>query len=202
MPYDPFCKGISTIWRLVRFSSAAKASRFRRTGRPLPREEFSSDFTENYMSAPQKATEATELEQRLTKQIKILEIEKSVAGRLGFWKGLLTGFLSVFLAFVVAVFIIWQNKERAVEFVAGHFFMDYAENLFSGFPDGYMTHNRERVILVLDEFTNAMAAQRVSKDDFRAIFYELMGDLRDQRLTYQELEALLQHFERAARGSE
>jgi hypothetical protein len=29
-----------------------------------------------------------------------------------------------------------------------------------------------------------------------------MGDLRDQRLTYQELEALLQHFERAARGTE
>jgi hypothetical protein len=187
---------------LVRFSSEAKASLFLRTGKPSPREKFPGVFRENNMSAPQKTTEAPELEQRLTKQIKILEIEKSLAGRLGFWKGLLTGFLTVFLLFIGAVFVIWQNKERVVEYVAGHFFMDYAENLFAGFPDGYMTHNRERVLLVLDEFTNAMAAQRVSKDDFRAIFYEIMSDLRDQRLTYQELEALLQHFERAARGTE
>ncbi len=153
------------------------------------------------MSATQKATDAPELEQRLTKQIKILEIEKNLAGRRGFGKGLLTGVLTMFLLFIGAGFVIWQNKEKAIEYVASHFFMDYAENLFAGFPDGYMTYNRERVLAVLDEFTNAMAAQRVSRDDFRAIFREILGDLRDQRLTYQELEALLQHFEQAARGT-
>ena len=143
-----------------------------------------------------------ELQQRLTKQIKILELEKSLAGRRGFWKGLATGFLVVVLLLAGVGVFIWQNPTAVVEFVAGHFLMDYAENLFSGFPDAYMTYNRERVLKVLDEFTNAMAAERVSRDDFRAIFREILGDLRDQRLTYQELEALLQHLEQAAHATE
>jgi hypothetical protein len=151
------------------------------------------------MNSTEKTRSDAEVEQYL-KQIKILEIEKSMAGRLGFWKGMCAGVLTFFLLLMGTGFWAWQNKEKVVEYVASQFFMDYAKNLFAGFPDGYMTHNRERVLLVLDEFTNAMAAQRVSQEDFHAIFREFLGGLRDHRLTYQELESLLQHFERAARG--
>jgi hypothetical protein len=141
------------------------------------------------------------VEQYLIKQIKILELEKSLAGRRGFWKGLTTGFLLMLFVLVGMGFVIWQNRGKAVELVASHFFMDYAENLFAGFPDGYMTHNRERVLLVLDEFTNAMAGHRVSRQDFHDIFRQFLGALQDQSLTYQELEALLQRLEQAAGGS-
>jgi hypothetical protein len=154
------------------------------------------------MSPTENVRGNLELERRLTKQIKILELEKSLAGRRGFWKGLATGFLVIVLLLAGFGMLIWQNPTGVVEFVAGHFLMGYAENLFAGFPDAYMTYNRDRVLQVLDDFTNAMAAQRISREDFRAIFRQFLAALQDQRLTYQELEALLQHLEQAAHATE
>ncbi|MDZ7292583.1 MAG: hypothetical protein ONB44_02070 [candidate division KSB1 bacterium] len=142
-----------------------------------------------------------ELQRRLTKQIKILEIEKSLANRRGFWKGLLMGFLLAVVLLVGMGLIVWQNRAKVVEFAATHFLMDYAENLFAGFPEAYMTNRRERVLLVLDEFTNAMAAQQISREDFKDIARQVFAALRDQRLTYQELDALLDRLEQASRST-
>jgi hypothetical protein len=140
--------------------------------------------------------------QRLAKRIKILEIEKNMAAGRGFWKGLLVGVAAVMLLMGVAGFLIWQNQAATLEFVADHFLMGYLENLFAGFPEAYMTNNRERVIQTLDTFTNAMQNQQVSKDDFREIARQIFAALKDQRLTYQELDGLLAHLQKAAQPVE
>lgn len=139
---------------------------------------------------------------QLVRQIKILEIEKRLASRRGFLKGLATGLLLAIMPVVIVGVIVWRNPAKVVEFAASHFLMGYAENLFAGFPEAYMTNNRDRVLQVMDEFTNAMASQRVSRDDFREIFRQSFAALQDQRITYQEMEVLLQSLERASRSTE
>lgn len=140
--------------------------------------------------------------QRLAKQIKILEIERNLAGRRGFWKGLLTGVGVLLLLMGVTGFIILQNPAATFEFAADHFLMGYMESLFAGFPDAYMTNNRERVIQTLDDFTNAMQYQRISQDDFRNIARQMFAALQDRRLTYQELDGLLATMQEAAKPPE
>lgn len=140
--------------------------------------------------------------QRLAKQIKILEIERNLAGRRGFWKGLLTGLLVMVLLAGGMGLIAWQNPAGTLQWVVENFLMDYAESLFAGFPDAYMTNNRERVIQTLDEFTNAMQYQRVSRDDFREIARQIFSMLQDRRITYQEMDGLLASLQKAAREDE
>ena len=140
-----------------------------------------------------------QLQQRLAKQIKVLEIERNLAGGRGFWKGLLAGVGIIVLLFGVLGFVVWQNPAATLAFVADHFLMDYMESLFAGFPDAYMTNNRERVIQTLDEFTNAMQFQRVSQENFRSIARELFAALKDRRLTYEELDGILARMQNAAK---
>ncbi|MGH7601934.1 MAG: hypothetical protein ACREOI_36690 [bacterium] len=140
--------------------------------------------------------------QRLAKQIKILEIERNLAGRRGFWKGLLTGLAVIVLLIGGIGLIAWQNPAGTLEFVAENFLLGYMESLFAGFPDAYMTNNRERVIQTLDEFTNAMQYQRVSQEDFREIARQIFAMLQDRRLTYQELDGLLESLHKAAQMTE
>jgi hypothetical protein len=142
------------------------------------------------------------LQQKLAKQIKILEIERNLAGRRGFRKGLIAGLTVVLLPILVLGFVALQNPGAALEFAAENFLMDYAESIFAGFPEAYMTNNRERVLQTLDEFTNAMQSQRVSKEDFRGLGRQIFGALQDRRLTYQELDGLLTAMQEAAKASE
>jgi hypothetical protein len=140
--------------------------------------------------------------QRLAKQIKILEIERNLAGRRGFWKGLLAG-LSVMVLLIGGMGLIaWQNPAGTLEFVAENFLLGYMESLFAGFPDAYMTNNRERVIQTLDEFTNAMQYQRISQEDFRDIARQVFAMLQDRRLTYEEMDGLLESLHKAAQATE
>jgi len=140
--------------------------------------------------------------QRLAKQIKILEIERNLAGRRGFWKGLLAGFAVMVLLIGAIGLLAWQNPAGTLEFVAENFLLDYVKSLFAGFPDAYMTNNRERVIQTLDEFTNAMQYQRVSQEDFRDIARQIFAMLQDRRLTYQEMDGLLESLHQAAQATE
>lgn len=153
-------------------------------------------------SAGWNKTDLGDLQQKLMKQIKILEIERNLASRRGFWKGLLTGVAVLLLLLAGSGFMILQNPAATLEFAADHFLMDYLEGLFAGFPDAYMTNNRERVIQTLDDFTNAMQYQRVSPDDFRAIARQMFAALQDRRLTYQELDGLLATMQEAAKPPE
>jgi len=143
-----------------------------------------------------------QLQQRLAKQIKVLEIERNLAGRRGFWKGALAGVGVIVLLVGLMGFIALQNPAATVEFVVENFLMDYVEGVFAGFPDAYMTNNRERVIQTLDEFTNAMQYQRIGKDDFRVIARQMFAALQDRRLTYQELDGLLATMQEAAKPQE
>jgi len=149
-----------------------------------------------------KEFDLQQLQQRLAKQIKVLEIERNLAGRRGFCKGLLAGAGVIILLIGLTGFIALQNPAATIEFVVENFLMNYMEGVFAGFPDAYMTNNRERVIQTLDEFTNAMQYQRVSKDDFRAIARQMFAALQDRRLTYQELDGLLTTMQEAARQQE
>ena len=149
-----------------------------------------------------KEFDLQQLQQRLVKQIKVLEIERNLAGRRGFWKGLFAGLVAMMLLIGALGFVVLQNPAATLEFVTEQFLMDYLEGLFAGFPDAYMTNNRERVIQTLDDFTNAMQYQRVSKDDFRGLARQMFAALQDRRLTYQELDGLLAAMETAAKPAE
>jgi hypothetical protein len=108
-----------------------------------------------------------------------------------FLKGFLTGFLTFIIAFCLLVFLMWTNRYRLAERVFSSVATEMMEKTFESFPDGYVTKNREKVMMVLDEFTNAVAEKEVSAEEFRQITQAVVDGLRDGKLKYQELDRVL-----------
>ena len=77
--------------------------------------------------------------------------------------------------------------EKALYFAASNLL----EEVFSSFPDAYLSNNRERVIKTLDDFTNASSANKISKEEFREIGSKTVRAIADRRLTYQEITEIL-----------
>ena len=75
------------------------------------------------------------------------------------------------------------------------------EQIFASFPDAYFTNNKDHIMKVLDDFTNATDAHRVSKASYKHLGRMIMGDLRDKRLTYRELNELVDQLEKMAHGN-
>ena len=72
------------------------------------------------------------------------------------------------------------------------------EQIFASFPDAYFTNNKDRIMNVLDDFTNATEAHRVSKESYKRLGRMIMRDLRDKKLTYKELNGLVDQLNKMA----
>ena len=122
---------------------------------------------------------------------KLLKVEKRMSFRAGVKVGFLGGFISVLLLFVLLSSIAFLFRKPLQKKFLNSVVSSTAEQIFTSFPDGYYTHNRERVMQALDDFANAAADHRLTKADYSRIAQMVIRDLQDKRLTYQELTDLV-----------
>lgn len=132
---------------------------------------------------------------------KLLDIEVGLIKKRVFMRGLLTGLLAAVVLFSAIGAYLWSNRMQyaasAAQYVAG----DFLWNLFRYFPDGYVSRNREKFVDTLDAFTNAVSFGQVTKNDFQELSAIIMTGIEDRKLTYQEVDAILQRMNEAAQGA-
>lgn len=111
--------------------------------------------------------------------------------------GFVAGFASCAVLVLLLGSVVWQHRYR----LASRFAQPYAAHLvaqvFRAVPDGYVTKNKERVLEVLDAFTNAVARRQVSEDQMRRVASLLLAALADGAFSYQELDQLLQAMQQS-----
>jgi len=122
---------------------------------------------------------------------KLLSIEKKMSYKTGLKVGFLGGIISVFFLIVLLLSIAFLFRKPLQEKFLNTVVSSTAEQIFSSFPDGYYTHNRDRVMQALDDFANAAADHKLTKQDYTRIAQMVIQDLQDKRLTYQELTDLV-----------
>ena len=132
---------------------------------------------------------------------KLLDAEVGMIKRRVFMRGLLVGMLSAFVLLGAIGGYFWVNRMQyaasAAEYVAG----DFLWNLFRYFPDGYVSKNREKFVNTLDVFTNAVSFGQITKSDFQKLSATIMAGIQDRKLTYQEIDAILEQMNEAAQGT-
>lgn len=129
---------------------------------------------------------------------KMLIVEKQLAKKLGFRKGLVVGiFIPVLLFSFIVIALIFARP--FVEQKIGEFILSRAmTELFTAFPDAYFSNNREKVITAFDDFTNAASMNKISSGEFGTIGRRFLSSVRDKQLTYQELDQILDMMQKAS----
>jgi hypothetical protein len=131
---------------------------------------------------------------------KLLDTEVGMIKKRVFVRGLLVGMLSALILFGSAGAYLWANRMQyaasAAEYVAG----DFLWTVFRYFPDGYVSNNREKFVNTLDAFTNAVSFGQITKSDFQHLSAKFMASAQDRKLTYQEIDEILQLMNEAAAG--
>ncbi len=140
-------------------------------------------------------TEAEKLDMKL----RAIELEKRMARRVGFWRGFAVGMLVLIAMLVAGVFTAYLFREDIAVSVINKVGARYAEDLFAAFPEAYMTNNREKVLDTLDGFTNAVAANHVPREQIEVIGRQVLEALRDKRISYQEMDAILEALQQLSR---
>ena len=130
---------------------------------------------------------------------KLIEIEKTAAKKSGFRQGLVVGiFIPVVLFSSIMIGLILSRSY--VEKEIGEFVISTIVNeVFTAFPDAYFTNNREKVISIFDDFTNAASNHEISSAEFNRIGQLFLDTLRDKRLTYGELDQILESMKNSAK---
>ncbi len=132
-------------------------------------------------------------------QDKVLQLERKMAFRAGLWRGLAIGIVTPILLLFMALSIAYVKREAIMEWVVDRYVIQYVEDLFAGFPEAYMSYNRDRVFETLDNFTNAVADKKVDRHDFARIGKLVFSIIDDKRITYEEMEKLLTALNKAAK---
>ncbi|MDZ7385749.1 MAG: hypothetical protein ONB07_06455 [candidate division KSB1 bacterium] len=114
--------------------------------------------------------------------------------------GFIMGFAACLVLTMSAVGVAWRYRFRIVSGLARPYATHLVTQLLHALPDGYVTKNRERVMSVLDAFTNAVSRGRVNGREVGRITEQVMDGLADGRLSYQELDRILAEMERSAVG--
>lgn len=122
---------------------------------------------------------------------KLLSIEKKISYNAGLKVGFLGGFMAVFFLILIVSSVAFLFRKPLQKKFMNTVVSSAAEQVFSSFPDGYFTHNREHVMKALDDFTNAAADHKLSKEDYSRIARMVVQDLQDRQLSYQELTDLV-----------
>ncbi len=129
-----------------------------------------------------------------------IRAERKTAYKNGFVKGIIIGVLipiSLFSSLVIIAIFFQKDIEAKVgEYLMGTVLTE----VFSAFPDGYFTHNRERIIKILDDFTNAASKHKISNSEFRQIGRKFLNALKDRQLSYAELDGILALMKEAAQN--
>ena len=130
---------------------------------------------------------------------KLIELEKSAAKKSGFRFGLIVGiFIPILLASVLMITLIFSKSY--IEKKAGEYIVSNVMNeVFTAFPDAYFTHNREKIITIFDDFTNAASNHKIGPGEFKLVGHQFLSALKDKRLTYEELDQILESMQNSAK---
>ncbi|HDL17416.1 MAG TPA: hypothetical protein ENH29_00005 [Bacteroidetes bacterium] len=116
---------------------------------------------------------------------KLIEIEKSSAKKAGFRQGLLVGFFIPVLFLSVIVIVLTLSRPYVEKKVGEYVVTKVVGDVFSAFPDAY--------------FTNAASNHKISNAEFNRLGRQFLTSLKDKRLTYKELDSVLQTMTDAAK---
>ena len=127
-----------------------------------------------------------------------IQAERQAAQKKGFFRGLLVGILIPILMISVLVITGLFLRKDIEQWIGEYLMGTVMTQVFTAFPDAYFTLNRERVISILDDFTNAASKHKISNGEFRQIGRKFLDALKDRQLTYAELDDILALMKKAA----
>ena len=131
---------------------------------------------------------------------KLLQIEKKQIKRRSLLTGIALGMLIFLLLLSGLALTAWTNQDKIAEAALEYLADNYLQDLFATFPDGYMSHNQHKVLPILDKFTNAAAAKKVTGAEFKYIGKNIIAALKDKELTYHEITDILTNMQTASKS--
>jgi len=131
---------------------------------------------------------------------KLFQIEKKQIKRRSLLTGIALGMLIFLLLLSGLALTAWTNQDKIAEAALEYLADNYLQDLFATFPDGYMSHNQHKVLPILDKFTNAAAAKKVTGAEFKYIGKNIIAALKDKELTYHEITDILTNMQTASKS--
>ena len=131
---------------------------------------------------------------------KLFGIEKRMIRKRTLLQGVLLGVLLVFLLISAFGFLLWMNQDEVAELALDYMVSGYMQDLFETFPDAYVSRNQHKIMPILDGFTNAAAAKKVTEGEFKYIGRTLILALQDRQLTYHEINDILTKMQTASKS--
>ena len=131
---------------------------------------------------------------------KLFQIEKKQIKRRSLLQGIALGMLIFLLLMSGLALTAWANQDKIAEAALQYLADNYLQDLFATFPDGYVSHNQHKILPILDKFTNAAAAKKVTGSEFKYIGKRIIAALKDKELTYHEITDILTQMETAAKS--
>ncbi|TDI84433.1 MAG: hypothetical protein E2O79_03450 [Caldithrix sp.] len=131
---------------------------------------------------------------------KLFQIEKKQIKRRSLLTGIALGMLIFLLLLSGLALTAWTNQAKIAEAALEYLADNYLQDLFATFPDGYMSHNQHKVLPILDKFTNAAAAKKVTGAEFKYIGKNIIAALKDKELTYHEITDILTNMQTASKS--
>jgi len=125
----------------------------------------------------------------------LVSIEKKALRKKFFRLGFLAGFGFLLWLLVLGGLVLWANRDSVVKGAIDIAAQGFVEEVFQSFPEAYMTLNKERIIPLLDDFTNLAQANRIPRSVYRRVGVLVVSALRDKKLTYRELNAIFDYIE-------
>ncbi len=130
---------------------------------------------------------------------KLFRIELHRVRKISLIQGMLLGILIFVFILIILGFFLWYHQDTIAEKALDYIVSSYMKDLFASFPDAYVSYNQHKILPILDEFTNAAAAQKVSEAEFKEIGKSLILALKDKELTYHEIDDILLKMKNAAK---
>ena len=131
---------------------------------------------------------------------KLFQVEKKQIKRRSLLQGIALGMLIFLLLLSGLALTAWTNQDKIAEASLEYLADNYLQDLFATFPDGYVSHNQHKILPILDKFTNAAAAKKVTGSEFKYIGKRIIAALKDKELTYHEITDILTQMETAAKS--
>jgi len=129
---------------------------------------------------------------------KLFRIELNQTRKKSLIVGVLLGFLLTVMLIIGLGSILWFNQDAVAEKALDYIISGYMNDLFESFPNAYVSYNQPRILLILDNFTNAAAKHYVSAAEFKEIGRSVIFALKDKELTYHEIDDILSKMKRAS----
>ena len=131
---------------------------------------------------------------------KLFRIEKKQIKHRSLLQGIALGLLIFLLLLSGLALTAWANQDKIAEASLQYLADNYLQDLFATFPDGYVSHNQHKILPILDKFTNAAAAKKVTGSEFKYIGKRIIAAPKDKELTYHEITDILTQMETAAKS--